>query len=232
MVLDYAMQYHPDLVLWLVTLEAFPVEKQLTSPIVANNADRIASLLSRNGLEFPGQDAVLHPRGFLERSIIGQRRPLADLVRLQLFGVMWAATGIDQTYPADFQPAQTDFSMDESFHDRLPPILDEKDLAFNVLEAGIKNSANVPVIIVNEPILVSNGKNSELRYNFFYPRWAFDQWRIMMSAHAEQEHWEYLDLWNIIPAGEFTNSAIHLTPAGELTLAGSMAETIQSKVCR
>ena len=39
MLLDHALQYQPDMVIWLTTLESFPKERQLTSPLVANNAD-------------------------------------------------------------------------------------------------------------------------------------------------------------------------------------------------
>ena len=39
-----AKQYEPDMVIWLTTLDAFPKDKQLTSPIVANNAERIREL--------------------------------------------------------------------------------------------------------------------------------------------------------------------------------------------
>ena len=41
MILDQAIKYQPDLIIWLTTLEAFPNDKQFTSPIVANNAERV-----------------------------------------------------------------------------------------------------------------------------------------------------------------------------------------------
>src|SRR5262245_53795405 len=46
MILDRAEQYQPDMIIWLTTLEAFPKAKQLTSPIVANNAERVQSLIT------------------------------------------------------------------------------------------------------------------------------------------------------------------------------------------
>lgn len=79
------------------------------------------------------------------------------------------------------------------------------------------------MVIVNEPMLISSGKNSHLRYNFFYPRWAYDEWRAMMQTLAATEGWHYLDAWNLVPETEFTNGAIHLTPLGERMLA----ETLQ-----
>ena len=84
------------------------------------------------------------------------------------------------------------------------------------------------MILVNEPMLSSDGANSDIRYNFFYPRWAYDEYRQMLAEHAADNPWKYLDLWNLIPASEFTNSAIHLTPAGEGLLAKRIAQAIET----
>jgi hypothetical protein len=232
MVLDYAMRYQPDLIIWLTTLEAFPIETQLSSPFVANNAARVDNLITRYDLLLDPDDPNLVHLGFWDRTLIGQRRTLADLFRLQIYGVMWTATGIDQTYPSDYQHAQTDFDTDVTFHTMQPPILDSTQLAFDVLEAGLHLAGTVPLILVNEPMLISVGENSALRYNFLYPRWAYDQWREIMETHAEQNGWNYLDLWNIAPANQFTNSAIHLTPAGETILAGQVRQTILTQSCK
>jgi hypothetical protein len=231
MVLDYALRYRPDLIIWPMTLEAFPADKQLSSPIVANNAARVDDLISRYNLSLDPVDPALVRPNFWDRTIIGQRRPLADLFRLQMYGVLWAATGIDQTYPTDYTPAQTDFNTDASFHGMQLPVLDETQLAFSILDAGLRAAGKVPVILVNEPILVSAGKNSDLRYNFFYPRWAYDQYRQMMSEKAQANGWSYLDLWNLVPADQFTNSAIHLTPAGESLLAGQVKQAVLQQGC-
>jgi hypothetical protein len=231
MVLDYAMRYQPDLVIWPVTLDAFPADKQLTSPIIANNAARLADLIARYNLPFDPSDLALVRTNFWARTIIGQRRALADLFRLQMYGVLWAATGIDQIYPMDYTPAQTDFGTDVAFHGMQPSTLDETQLVFSVLEAGLRAAGQTPVILVNEPTLISTGENSDLRYNFFYPRWAYDQWRQMMADQAAAQDWNYLDLWDFVPMDQFTNSAIHLTPAGETLLANRLEQTIAEQTC-
>ena len=231
MVLDYALHYHPDLIIWPMTLEAFPNDSQLTSPIVANNAGRVAALIMRYHLPFdPNTTALVHP-GLWDRTLIGQRRSLADLFRLQVYGVLWSATGIDQSYPADYQHAQTDLVSDVKYHGMQPATFDESKLAFSVLDAGLTASGKVPLLLVNEPILVSQGKNSDLRYNFYYPRWVYDDWRQIMEQKAANQGWNYLDLWNLVPADQFTNSAIHLTPAGETLLARRVEQSILHQSC-
>ena len=231
MVLDYAMRYQPDLVIWPVTLEAFLANKQLTSPIIANNVARVDDLIARYDLSFDTNDPSLVRSNLWGRTIVGQRRALADLFRLQMYGLLWAATGIDQVYPAEYEHAQTDFNTDVTFHNVQPPTLDESQLAFGVLEAGLRAAGEIPVLLVNEPMLISTGENSNLRYNFFYPRWAYDQWRQIMTDKATDQSWEYLDLWDLVPMDQFTNSAIHLTPAGETLLANRLEQIIAEQTC-
>ena len=230
MILDQAKQYQPDMIVWLTTLEAFPQDKQLTSPIVANNAKRVQALISKYQLHLhPNDPALVNPSTW-QQTIVGQRRAVADLFRLQLYGVLWSATGVDQIYPKNYTPAQTDFDTDAKFHGFTSPASLQDTLAFDVLEAGM-SAASVPTVLVNEPILISHGTNSDIRYNFFYPRWAYDEYRQLLDEHANKKHWHYLDLWDLVPANEFTNSAIHLTPTAETLLANKVAEAIQT-TCR
>ena len=226
MILDQAKEYQPDMVIWLTTLEAFPTDKQLTSPIVANNAERVQQLITNYDLlADPNDPALIHASKW-KQTFVSQRRAIADLIRLQMYGALWAATGIDQVYPKEYERAQIDLEADDNFHD-LTSLQDS--LAFDVLDAGM--SVAPTMMLVSEPILISDGVNSDIRYNFFYPRWAYDEYRAMLSEHASVNNWQYLDLWDLIPAHEFTNSAIHLTPTGETLLSNRIAAAIQ-QICK
>lgn len=229
LILDRAMDYQPDLIIWPVTLESFPEDKQLTSPLVQNNQVSLIALSDKFDLNLKVPSS---PTTFLQKTIVGQRKSLADLIRLQLYGSMWAATGIDQVYPLDYQKAQTDLKNDQAFHSWMPPEMPIDQLAFYALMDGLKIAGNVPVLMVNEPILISQGTNSDIRYNFYYPIWAYDQYRKLMQSYTHENSINYLDLWNIIPPSEFTNSAIHLTPSGEKLYASSLSAWVEATFCR
>ena len=231
MVLDQVPRYHPDLIVWLTTLDSFPRVNQLTSPIVSNNPDVVAGLAARYKIQFDPRDPALVYTSWWGRTIIGQRRPLADLLRLQFYGVLWAATGIDQEYPTNYEKAQRALDADVTYHGWKPPVMPPDGLAFDVLDAGMNAAGPTPVLLVNEPILVSTGKNSDLRYNFFYPRWAYDQYRQLLAGHSQQKGWNYLDVWNLVQEGEFTNTAIHLSPAGEALLTQRLGAAILQQAC-
>jgi hypothetical protein len=223
MIIDQATQYQPDLLIWLTTLEAFPKDKQLDSPIVANNAERIRDLIFKYELNASPNDPALNQITKQEQTFVSQRRAVADLIRLQIYGVLWSSTGIDQVYPENYERAQIDLEANNDFHG-----LDTLNgtLAIDVLAAGL--STSIPTLLVNEPILISDGLNSDIRYDFYYPRWAYDEYRQLLNDLANVNNWNYLDLWDVIPMNEFTNSAIHLTPSGENILAKRIAEKIQS----
>ena len=231
MVLDQVNRYHPDLVVWLTTLESFPRVNQLASPIVANNPAIVSGLAARYKIQFDPNDPALVRPNWWERTLIGQRRPLADLLRLQFYGIMWAATGIDQEYPTDYQPAQRALDTDVTYHGWKPPAMPPDGLALDVLDAGMRAAGTTPVLLVNEPVLVSTGKNSDLRYDFFYPRWAYDQYRQLLAGLSQQKGWRYLDVWNLAPEGEFTNTAIHLSPVGEALLTQRLGAAILQGAC-
>jgi hypothetical protein len=228
MLLDEAMRYDPDLIVWLVTLESLPNSEQLAAPIAANNAPRIRDLISRYELNLDPNDARLITPTFAESTLVGQRRAMADWWRLQLYGFNWAATGIDQVFP-EYTPRSNDFEADTTWYDfdETNPFA-ESDLALDVIDAGMARAGDIPVLLVNEPIFIADGVNSDLRYNFWYPRWAYNQYRAVMDERAAENNWHYLDLWDAVSPSEFTDSPVHLTPAGSRILCERIVEQLEN----
>src|SRR5574341_678352 len=56
LLLNRAMQYDPDMIVWLVTLEAMPAYKQTQSPIVQHNAEEMRALIAVYGLSMDPAD--------------------------------------------------------------------------------------------------------------------------------------------------------------------------------
>ena len=213
LILQEAMQYEPDLIIWLVTLQSFPRDRQSDAALVQQNAADSSRL-------------------FWEQTLVGQRREIADWLRLQIYGFAWAATGVDQVMPDEITLRQSDFEPDSSWfgYDQAAPLT---DLVFPVLEDGIGLIAerSAPLLLVNEPIYISSGQNSDIRYNSFYPRWAYDQYRELLAAWAGEQRaagFTYLDLWDSIPPDEFTDTPVHLTVDGTQMLAERVGEELES----
>ncbi len=105
---------------------------------MANNAERVDDLISRYDLSLNPNDAGAGPsrifRPDSHRSAAGAGRPVptADVRRI---------VGRHRHRPdlsSRLCPAQIDFNTDVTFHGMQPPTLDESQLAFDVLEAGLR----------------------------------------------------------------------------------------------
>lgn len=224
LLLDEAMAYDPDLVLWPVTLQSFARGRQLQHPLLQNNAPRVRSLIRAHDLNLDPDDERFVGRSLLEETVTGRRRDLADLLRLQALGLPWTTTGIDQAIPKEIPLRSTDLEPDESWLDLdTERPLTAADLALDVLAAGMQLSAEIPVVLINEPMFVSDGANSDVRYNTFYPRWAYDRYRDILGEAAATAGWRYLDLWDAIAPDEFADTPVHLTPDGTRQYAALLA---------
>lgn len=230
LIMDWAQAYHADMIIWMVTLEAFPNDQQLSSPLLQENPQSVRALIAKYKLNLNPQDPNFSDANFWQRTLFGERRNLADLFRLQWYGALWTATGIDQAYPASYTPRENDLAKDATFDNLTESQLSQSSLAFDVLEAGMSLGKKIPILLVNEPMFIADGKNSDIRYNFYYPRWAYDEYRQMLSNEAQQKGWSYLDLWDAIPSADFTNSAIHLNPQGSSQLAKIVGAALTAKI--
>jgi hypothetical protein len=227
LLLEAVMAQRPDHILWLVTLDGLTLDKQTFPPLVTRNADRARALIGTYALPI---DLPAPPEPDLfARSIFGMRRPLADWLRLQVYGAPWAITGIDQVIPPSFTPVAGDLPPDVTWNGiETPRALGDGDLVWEVLAAGeaIAHQGGAHVTFVNQPIFISDGANSDVRYNTWYPRWAYDSYRDAFARACDSRRWLCADLWDAVPAREFTDSPVHLSPEGTRLLAEAAAPLI------
>jgi hypothetical protein len=222
-ILDKIKPLKPDLVIWFVTLESMISEEQLNSPLIKNNS----LLINKINLEYK-LGLPKYPVNWMNYTIIGQRRNLADIMRLQYYGVLWAGSGIDQSYPKIYIPAQRDFEPDLTYKNFKNDQKMNNEIATELINKAIMVNPGIKFLVINEPILISQGKNSDIRYNYYYPRWAYDEYRVIVKSFFEKSGIKYFDFWDLIPQSEFTNSAIHLTHKGETVLAGETKTLIKN----
>lgn len=227
MVIDRALEYNPDLILWFITLEALPIEKQLEIPIIKNNTRIVNSIIEKYELS----EISLVEEKLIDNTLWNQRRNISDLLNLQLFGILWDATGIDQEYPETYNPAQRDFTEPiEQYYTVKPDDKLEDFLTLEIIKNGVEKNKGIDFILINEPILISEGVNSSVQYNYYYPRWAYDQYRLIMKEFTRKNNIKYYDLWDLIPESEFTNSAIHFSEGAENILADKITLVIEEYI--
>lgn len=223
--------HQPDLIVWLITLNT--VASHRVNPFLIANREDAMQLLENYDIPFTSVDALAESDDdFYKKTILGQRSYLARLIKLQALGALWLTTEKDMSVLAD-EPADLSPDVKEDVEYRqLTPGANLGDLLLlDALFAGYDLVGDTPVLLINEPMYIATGLHSDVRYNDFYPRWAYDQYRAMIAEQAQQHSWKYVDLWNAIPNEYFVGTALHLSARGERLLAEHIQSTIHSMVC-
>lgn len=229
LIMKKAGEYDPDMFLWLVTLDAFRNRTIYTDYFLSPYSEEVLFLVDKYQLNNLDIENV-EPPIFWEQTIIGRRSRLKKTALLQLHGLPWNATKLDYYY-RDWTPLLQDQSDSLLFDFGNPDEVNFGDNLFDVLRAGRGVAGNAPLLIVNEPIFIAEGINSEIRYNGFYPRWAYDEYRVYLDKITREEKINYLDLWSALPSSEFTDSPFHRSPEGEKYLAGLIAPQLLNMTC-
>jgi hypothetical protein len=226
MILDKAVAYQPDLIVWFITWYTLMPKARDDHWLITQNPAEFAKLAER--FDFLPKD---YRAPSLPELIVRQNRSLFRVTRFQLYPFITLATGRDQIIgePADLP---SELSPDTTFEGLKPPSLRQKQVSLDQVDDFYKLAGSVPVILINEPMLIVQGQpNSDVRYNNYYPRWVYDQYRKYVQDAATENAWNYLDLWAAMPAPYFEDTPLHLTPAGQKLFAQSLAPEIL-KQCR
>lgn len=229
-ILDKAMEYQPDMVVWFITLNSL-IPKRL-SPFIEANSERAAKVLADHDIPFSQEEELAaHQTSFYDKTLIGRRSELARAIKLQALGLLWMASGQDKRASTKKIELSQDVDDDARYRGIEPGKNLGNKILFDAMAAGHEIAGSIPVLIVNEPIYIASGQNSGIRYNGVYPRWAFDQYRDLMTQEAQQNHWKYLDLWDAVPAGAFYDTGLHVSAEGERLLIQQINPTLQDIAC-
>ncbi len=237
LILRHALPYAPDLIIWSTSLASLYPSDQLKFEVVEAQYDELAALIDQYHFRFD-QWPSLKPPSWLDSTLWGQRRDLANWLRYQLYGLGWAATDIDHIVPKFVTPHPVNLVPDanvvsvEVLHLAEPGKISAPDLSLDVVKAGIQmaSAQHISVLLVNEPMNRSN--NSDLRWNYYYPRWAYDDYRAVMQDTAAHEGWTYVDFWDAEPPDQFTDTDFHLTPAANCDYAAKLSQPVMALASR
>ena len=226
MIIANAMSYEPDLIIWMITWYTLMPKTRVDHVLVTQNPEEFYNLAQRFG--FLPKD--YRAPTWLDNAL-ALNRSLYRVARYQLYSLIQLATGVDQLKgpPID---VSNELSADTTFEGMKPPTLRKAQVSLDQVADAYKLADDVPIILVNEPMQILSGvPNSDVRYNSYYPRWVYEQYRQYLGETATASGWDYLDLWNAFPAREFGDTPLHLLPQGQQALAQMLVPAIQ-KYCQ
>ena len=233
-IMTEAMKYQPDLIVWFISLYAFHPDRQCNF-IVTDNADRVHELMRAYDFHFDAGCLALHEhrQTLWSKTLIGQRRELKTLLLLQLYGVMAQVWGADdpRTLSTGDLTVRNPPKQSLVFQGYEPPLDLRGVLQLDVLRVSHELAGETPLVYVNEPIYINPAKDGDVRYNWLYPHWAYDQYRDILFEQSTREGWIYLDLWNLVPPEEFSDSVFHRSSEGEVRVAEKLVPFILREAC-
>jgi lysophospholipase L1-like esterase len=222
MILDKALEFKPDLILWMVTWYTLMPKTRVDHWLITQNYAEFYKL---------GRRFDFLPQGYTPPApadtLAARNRQLFRETRFQLDALIQLATGVDQ-FPGPPEVLPATLSPDLTFEGLKPPTLNESQVSLDQVQDFHALAGNIPVLLINQPILIVSGvPNSNVRYDSYYPRWVYDQYRQYLGQAAAQHGWDYLDLWNMFPPAYYTDTPLHLNPRGQGLLAKTLAPAIQ-----
>ena len=217
--------YEPDLIVWLITPRSLFLDIQFDSPIVSNHPDEVEQMIVKYRLPLDAANLPKDNDSLTSRTILGQRRSIANVIRLNIYGVMWAATKIDEVDPRE---SETESNEDIEGGGAQSAIVTGTEVdTLRMISAGIRATGDVPIMVVNEPIAI----NPNIRSGEEIPQWAVDYfvWEKQIVDRATIENWDYVDLSGALPNNVFQRGRVHRLAEGEHLLARIISPLILAR---
>jgi hypothetical protein len=218
LILDAALTYKPDLVIWFLTpagLDDSP-EKLGTNIVFFDlKRARLQRISSEHNLS-TWYDARIKAPTTLQ-SVMAIRNQ--DTIPVWLNTLLYPFTTPDyairsRRIGSEPIPAKAQYNSSQAGFKAMP------NQTWQFLNVGrdIATQAGADVLFVNEPMLIGTGPNSEINYNMEYERALYDTYHQTLTTYATQNKFAFADLWDVIPKELFTDTPLHADAAGYAAL--------------
>ncbi|MEP7289262.1 MAG: hypothetical protein ABI947_26215 [Chloroflexota bacterium] len=207
---DAALAYQPDLIVWFVTLQSF--HDATPDRLLEFNQPRLTRLTQQFKLNDVNARTYGHYEAvWWQRSILMQRTTLYRWLSFQAYSLRQGQfLGIYPLAQTDPIPASPVIAIDDPAYTPMP------NAAWAALTA-LPQLTHSPILIVNEPIMIVKG--SPANYNEFNGREIYDLYRSTFNRTCTDQRLWCMDLWDLLPMSEYTDSPLHRTAQGNAAIA-------------
>ena len=234
-ILDAALAYDPDLILWFVTAASLDNSERLVGAnrVFFNaNRTRVEHLLedyraldawyTRQGINLIDQ----HP-AWEKYIAIRDQELLPIWVKTLLYPFMMPELGItDVRVGSQPLPEEARFMLGHPGFEQMP------NATWAWLDVGCRHALNngTQLMLINRPIMV--GEGAEEVYNTLYGVALYDAYRDALITYAAEHGIAYSDLWDVIPPENYTDTPLHADAEGYGILAADVAVLLDSGAWR
>ena len=226
LLLDAALRYQPDLVIWFVTAMSLrnPLDPDEGSAFLDINRARLEHLTSSFGLQEWFNVRMLPVPAWYSWIAFHNSDVLPVWLNSLVYPFVtpsWGQTG--RRLGSETIPVKAQFVSGQTAFNPMP------NITWQFLAVGqtLADRAGAQLLLVNEPILVGSGPNSDINYNLLYERVLYDRYRETLLAYTSRYNLWVIDLWNTVPAANFTDTAFHTDAAGWNIVADRIVSALQ-----
>ncbi len=230
LILDAAMAYHPDLVIWFLTPAAldngpdiigtnrvfFDLNQSRMTTLVDTYPDLLQAWYQQH------QSDLTNPKpAWMRFSGIRDQVLLPIWMNAQFYVLIPPDLGeSDRRMGSESIPTEARYTSDAPGFTRIP------NETWNFIQVVClrAQAEGSDLLLINEPMLVGSGANSEVNYNANYARDFYDRYRDTLAQVASDHGIRYADLWNLIPASHFTDTPLHSDAGGYAILSAALEE--------
>jgi hypothetical protein len=239
LILKHALKYQPDAIVWLVTAKGAgdqPLPQEPDAHLITRlNAAELPALAEQYNVDTWETQRYADADAWYQRSIFTHGGRYRDWLILIARSLRNAALDpkrdLSQEYllpgePVTTKPVQAVAEINSS----LPGYGTFPNRQWELLRAGqqLANEAGVPLLVVNEPTYIAGGPNTDVNYNSFYERNLYDRFRVALTEFTRQHSMTYLDLWDFLPAEDFSNTSLHYNLDGNRLVAQKLLATLST----
>jgi len=226
LILDAALRYQPDLVIWFTTAAALddsPEAVGVNGVFFDLNRQRLTRIAQARGLQ-----SWLEPRLSPEPQwrnwlAIRDQDTLPVWINALLYPFVAPDLGLTtRRIASEPIPAKAKYYTGKPGFESLP----NQTWQFLIVGRDLAAQAGARLLLVNEPMLIGTGKNSDVNYNLEYERVFYDAYRDKLAAFAATNQLWYADRWDVIPAAHFTDTPFHADAGGYALLVDQIVEQI------
>ncbi len=237
LILDAAMPYDPDLIIWFVTPAALDNDPDPTG------ANRVFYEINRERLHMLAGSYPLLEGWYSQQSSLYLSEPA---VWESLMGIrdqellpIWLNSLFYPWVPPDLGVSDRRIGLEPvpqeaRYRDEDPGFTPMPNETWQILRVGCQRATNggAGFLIVNEPISVGALGSSEINYNAHYQRALYDRYRLALAEFTRTHGVWYADLWDVIPAAHFTDTPIHADGQGYGILSAALADVMNNGMRR
>jgi hypothetical protein len=223
LILDAALAYQPDLVIWFISpaaLDDAPSAIGTNSVLFDLNRERLERLTGSFGLRDwfnsrMADEPMWHPWVAIRDQ---------DALPVWLNTLFYPFVAVDlgltnRRIGSEPIPEKARYTTGRAGFEAMP------NQTWRFLDVGrdLTEKHGARFLLVNEPMLIGSGPNSDVNYNLQYERAFYESYRAVLKRYVDDNRFQFVDLWDVIPPASFTDTPLHADAAGYAALTTRIA---------